>query len=158
MHVVALRSLYKKVKCAKSEYIYQYCVKSGPSLPACPQQVNPGVQIHSRCSVSSVKRSARSATVSTAASECFMAVLVWLEREKLLSVRFMGIKYLLKCTVRPHLFSAVLSIACILSSMVDLIRNLWTNVGLVDRKQVRWHIWHTHETVWNFSWSLIKTY
>lgn len=50
-----------------------------------------------------------------------------------------------------HLFSAVLSIACILSSMVDLIRNLWTNVGLVDGKRVR----GTHETVWNFSWSVM---
>lgn len=39
-------------------------------------RLTPGVKTHSRCSVSSVKRSARSATVSTAASECFMAVLV----------------------------------------------------------------------------------
>lgn len=38
--------------------------------------MNPGVHFYSRCSVSSVKRSARSATVSTAASECFMVVLV----------------------------------------------------------------------------------
>lgn len=45
-------------------------------LSLCAQQGNLGVQAHSRCSVSSVKRSARSATVSTAASECFMAVLV----------------------------------------------------------------------------------
>lgn len=37
-----------------------------------------------------------------------------------------------------HLFSAVFSIACILSSMVDLIKNLWTKVGLADtdRKQL----------------------
>lgn len=34
-----------------------------------------------------------------------------------------------------HLLSAVFSIACILSSMVDLIKNLWTNVGLADGKR-----------------------
>lgn len=36
-----------------------------------------------------------------------------------------------------HLFSAVLSMACILSSIVDLIKNLWTNVGLWDREKSR---------------------
>lgn len=34
-----------------------------------------------------------------------------------------------------YLFSAVFIIACIRSSMVDLMRNLWTNVGLVDREK-----------------------
>lgn len=38
--------------------------------------VNLEVLFYSRCSGSSVKRSAKSATVSTAASECFMVVLV----------------------------------------------------------------------------------
>lgn len=33
-----------------------------------------------------------------------------------------------------NLFSAVFSIACILSSIVDLMRNLWTKVGLVDTR------------------------
>lgn len=46
----------------------------------------PSAEIHSRGSVSSVNRSAKSATVSTAASECFMAVLVWLESKRLLLV------------------------------------------------------------------------
>lgn len=45
-------------------------------------RVNLEVLFHSRCSGSSVKRSAKSATVSTAASECFMVVLVWLQRHE----------------------------------------------------------------------------
>lgn len=53
---------YTKVECAKSQ-----CVKRVFE------------SIHSRGSVSSVKRSARSATVSTAASDCFMAALLWLK-------------------------------------------------------------------------------
>lgn len=36
----------------------------------------------------------------------------------------------MKNVSRPHLFSAVLSMACIFSSMVDLMRNLCTKVGL----------------------------
>lgn len=43
------------------------------------ESLNPSVELHSRGSASSVKRSARSATVSTAASDCFMAALLWLE-------------------------------------------------------------------------------
>lgn len=39
-----------------------------------------------------------------------------------------------------HLFSAVFSIACILSSIVDLMRNLWTNVGLVERGNKNEHL------------------
>ena len=43
-----------------------------------------------------------------------------------------------------YFFSAVFSIACILSSMVDLMRNLWTNVGLVDRESRNQTEWTKH--------------
>lgn len=105
--------------------------KIAESLLVC--HMNPVVHLYSRCSVSSVKRSARSATVSTAASECFMVVLVWLQPYET-SVVWKRCKCF-QTLCGSHLFSAVFSIACILSSIVDLIKNLWTNVGLVDRKQ-----------------------
>lgn len=52
----------RKVECANSRCVKRVC------------------EIHSKGSASSVKRSARSATVSTAASDCFMAALLWLQR------------------------------------------------------------------------------
>lgn len=92
-------------------------------------------QSHSRGSASSVNRSARSATVSTAASECFIVLLLWLEvKTKTRSCCSPSSlqKSHKQSLFQTNLFSAVFSIACILSSIVDLMRNLCTNVGLVD--------------------------
>lgn len=160
MYLITLACLQyiKKLNVQNLEYFYHHYVKSELYLPVYLQQVilpvYPDVQIHSRCSVSSVNRSARSATVSTAASECFMVVLVWLELKKkpqlspptleckhppiyLWSLTKMSTVQLTIFCYYSYFFSAVFSIACILSSMVDLMRNLWTNVGLVDRENNR---------------------
>lgn len=48
----------------------------GAHWPDCEAVID---QSHSSVSLSSVKSSARSATVNTDASECFMAVALWLE-------------------------------------------------------------------------------
>lgn len=130
MYFKALDVFFIKKK-EKKNNVQNQTSKIAESLLVC--HMNLVVHLYSRCSVSSVKRSARSATVSTAASECFMVVLVWLQPYETSLVRKRCECFQTLCG--SHLFSAVFSIACILSSIVDLIKNLWTNVGLVDKKQ-----------------------